>query len=88
MISDHKKIFGCSSNTCNQVTHLIIFSVKDVILANQKRKEGKEMVISDVKKCLLKNVNIINSKDVVLDCIIIFENKWNSFIRGDIHTRK
>ena len=41
MISDHEKIFRCSSN--NQVTHLIIISVKDVIY--QKRKEGKEMVI-------------------------------------------
>ena len=29
MISDHKKIFGCSKN--NQITHLLITSVKDVI---------------------------------------------------------
>ena len=40
MISDHEKVFG-------QVTHLIIISVKDFIY--QKRKDGKEMIISDVK---------------------------------------
>ena len=48
------------------------------------------MVISDVKKCLLKNLNIIKSKDVVLDNHAIYENKWNSFItdlREGIHTR-
>ena len=81
MISDHEKVFG-------QVTHLIIISVKDFIY--QKRKDGKEMVISDVKKCLLKNLNIIKSKDVVLDNHAIFENKWNIFItdlRANIHTR-
>ena len=61
-MSDHEEIVGFSSN--NQVTHLKTISVKDVIY--QKRKEGKEMVISDVKKCLLKNLNIIKSKDVVL----------------------
>ena len=48
------------------------------------------MVISDVKKCLLKNLNVIKSKGVVLDNHAIFENKWNYFITDlmeDIHTR-
>ena len=63
-------------------------SSKDVIY--QQREEGKEMVTSDLKKCLLKDLNIIRSKDVVLDNHAIFENKWNSFIadlRADIHSR-
>ena len=50
IISDHEKIIGCS--TSNQVTHLIIISVKDVIY--QKRKKGKRMMILDVRKCLLE----------------------------------
>ena len=48
IISDHEKIFGDISN--DHVLNIIIMSVKDVIY--QKRKVGKEMTLSDVKKCL------------------------------------
>ena len=41
-----KKVFGCSTD--NQVTYLIITSVKDTIY---QKKKGKEMMISDVKRC-------------------------------------
>ena len=44
--SDHEKIFGCSTN--NQITHLIIISVKDVIY--QKRKNGKPTLRISRKK--------------------------------------
>ena len=54
MISDHEKIFGGISN--NEVIHVIIMSVKDVIY--RKRKIGKEMTLSDVKKCLQKNLSV------------------------------
>ena len=84
IISDHEKICGCS--TSNQIPHLIITSVKDVIY--QKRKQGKEMMISDVKKkCLLKSLSILNT---IADKIAVFENNWDSFItflRSDIHIR-
>ena len=52
-------------------------------------RKGKR-VISDVEKCLLKDLNIIKSKDVVQDNLVIFKNRWSSFItdlRADIHTR-
>ena len=48
-ISDIEKNFGCMEN--NQITQLIIITVKDVI--HQKRKRG-EMTICDVKRSLLK----------------------------------
>ena len=85
MISDHEKICVCS--TSNQVTHLIITSVKEVIY--QKWKQGKEMMISDVQKCLLKNLSILKAKDTIADKIEVFENNWDSFIpdlRSNIHT--
>ena len=78
--------FGCSTN--DQVTHLITTSVKDVIY--QERKQGKEMMITDVKKCLLKNLSIIKAKDIKADKAAIFENTRDLFIkdlRYDIHTR-
>ena len=65
-----------------------LFSVKDVIY--QKGKTGKEMVLRDVKKCLLKNLTVINAKETLSDNIVAFEEKWNLFIqdfREDIHTR-
>ena len=57
MMSDHEKISGCSTD--NQITHLLITSVKDVIY--QKIKQGKEMTIADVKRCLLKNLSILKA---------------------------
>ena len=87
IISDQEKIFGCSHG--NQVANIIITSVKDVIY--QKRKEGKNMQITDVKRCLLKNLNIIRAKAIQLDGLTDFEDKWDPFItdlRADILLRK
>ena len=85
MISDHEKIFGCSSN--NQITHLLITSVKDRI--HQKRKQGKEMTIANVKRCLLKNLSILKGREIILNKTDLFDENWNIFItelRADIHT--
>ena len=84
IISDHEKIFG--SPLDDQITNLVIFSVKDVIY--QKRKTGSQMAILDVKRCFLKNLSILKSKTT--DSNDTFEEKWEVFIlnfRGDIHTR-
>ena len=67
---------------------MIIVSVKDVIY--QKRKEGKEMVITDVKQCLQKNLRVQKAKEILTDTLETFEEKWNSFItdlRSDIYTK-
>ena len=85
MISDHEKIFDGSKK--NPVLNLIIFSVKDVIY--QKRKTVKEMVITGVKKCLLKSPSVIKAKETLSDSIMAFEVNLNLFIldfREDIHT--
>ena len=37
------------------------------------------MVLSDVKRCLLKNVSIVKSKDILLDGLETFETKWDPF---------
>ena len=50
MISDHE-------------TPLLITSVKDVIY--QKRRQGKEMIIADIKRCLLKNLSILKSREIL-----------------------
>ena len=85
-ISDHEKIFGGITN--NQVLNVLILSVKDVIY--QKRKVGKEFTLSEVKKCLLKNLSILKSKELVLTGTDEFVNRWNPFIQDlneDIYTR-
>ena len=66
----------------------MIINVKDVIY--QKRKQVKEMIIADVKGCLLKKMNITKTRYILLDKEESFEEKWNSFIvelRVDMHTR-
>ena len=85
MISDHEKIFGCSTN--NTITHLLITSVKDVIY--QKRKQGKEMAIADVKRCLLKNLSILKAREILFKKTDLFDENWNIFItdlRADIYS--
>ena len=77
IVSDIDKIFGFSSN--NQIVNLLIISVKDVIY--QKRKTGNEMCITDVKRCLLKNLSILKSKELLNNTTIFFENRWGNFIR-------
>ena len=86
IISEQEKNFG--SHQKNKVTDMIIISVKDVIY--QKRKEGKEMVITDVKQCLQKNLRVQKSKEILSDTLGTFEENWNSFItdlRSDIYTK-
>ena len=86
MISDHEKIFGCSSK--DHICQLIIISVEDVIY--QKRKSGKKMIITDVKRSLLKNLNILNSKNMVQNNQQHFLNLWEIFIedlRNDTFTK-
>ena len=62
IISDYENLFGCSTD--NQVSQLLIISVKDVVY--QKRKQGKEMTIADVKGCLLKKMNITKTRYILL----------------------
>ena len=84
MISD-QKIFGCSTN--NQIPHLHITSVKDVIY--QKRKQGKEMTIADVKRCIFKNLSILKAREILLNRTDLFEENRNIFItelKANIHT--
>ena len=86
IISDHEKIFGEPSN--NQISNIIIISVKDVIY--QKRKTGSKMTVLDVKRCLLKNLSVLKSRDVMIGKLQQFENNWNLFImdlRNDINLR-
>ena len=86
IISEQEKNFG--SHQKDKVTDMIIMSVKDVIY--QKRKEGKEMVITDVKQCLQKNLRVQKAKEILTDTLETFEEKWNSFItdlRSDIYTK-
>ena len=73
IISDYENLFGGPTN--KSITNMIAISVKDVIY--QKRKSGGEMMITGVKRCLLKNLNILKSKEVLLDNLLTFENKWN-----------
>ena len=43
-----------------------------------------------VKKGLLKNLSIIKAKYILLDKIVLFEDKWRSFItdlNADVQTR-
>ena len=55
IISDQENFSGCTSK--DQICQILIISVKDVIY--QKRKSGTRMVITDVKRSLLKNLNIL-----------------------------
>ena len=75
MISDHEKICGCSTN--NQITHLLNASVKDVIY--QRRIQGKEMKIADVKRCLSKNLSILKAREISLNKTDLFKENWNIF---------
>ena len=45
------------------VTNVLITSVKDVIY--HKRKTGSKMCITDVKRCLLKNLSILKTKELI-----------------------
>ena len=85
-ISDQEKIFGYSST--DPIGQIIVISVKDVIY--QKRKSGTRMMMADVKRCLLKNLNILKSRIMSQTNQIQFTDSWEIFItdlRNDIHTK-
>ena len=66
----------------------MIISVKDVIY--EKRKKGTKMSIRDVKRSLLKNLNILKSRNMVQNNQIQFVNLWDLFItdlRNDTYTK-
>ena len=77
IISDFEKIFG--SSTSNQMVNIIIISIKDVIY--QKRKSGNVMEVTDVKRCILKNLCILKSRELSSQTDNTFENKWLNFIQ-------
>ena len=77
IISDFEKIFG--SSTSNQMVNIIIISVKDVIY--QKRKSGNVMEVTDVKRCILKNLCILKSRELSSQTDNTFDNKWLNFIQ-------
>ena len=54
-ISDIEKLFGCTEN--NQITRLIIITLKDVI--HQKIKKGNKMTLGNVKKGLLRKLEYV-----------------------------
>ena len=67
---------------------MICISVKYVIY--QKRKIGTRMVIADVKRSLLKNLNILKSRNMVHNNQLHFLNSWDVFIedlRNDTYTK-
>ena len=76
IISDSEKIFGGTKNSL--ITNTIITSVKDVIYF--KRKTGTKMHITDVKRCLLKNLSTLKTKELAVGNLLGFENRWDSFI--------
>ena len=45
--------------------YLIITIIKHVI--HQRRKQGKEMTVADVKRCRLGNISIVEAKDILSD---------------------
>ena len=88
VISDHEKYIGGYKS--DQIMQVIITSVKDVIYLEQK--QGKEIKVEDVKRCLevLKNLNIIKTREITTNNINSFEENWKPFItelRSDIHTK-
>ena len=83
IISDNEKIFGGAKKS--SVTNVLITSVKDVIY--HKRKTGSKMCITDVKRCLLRNLSILKTEELIANNMESFENRWYSFItdlRNDI----
>ena len=62
----------------NQITQLIIITIKDVIY--QKRKKGNNMTLGDVKRSLLKNLNMCKLSEMMKNNIDQFNHNWNTFI--------
>ena len=71
LVSDHEKTFGGYSS--DQIMQVIIISVKYVIYL--KRKQDKEKKV-DVKRCHLKNLNIIKAQEITTNNIDAFEENW------------
>ena len=75
-ISDSEKIFGEKYN--NHFKHIIVISTKDVIY--QKRKKGDKMFLSDVKRCIMKNLHILKTQESLRDNNSTFDEDWKVFI--------
>ena len=76
IILEYEQIFGGFTN--DQVINVIIISVKNVTYL--KRKQGKEMKIEDVKRSLLKNLNIVGARKIMTNTIESFDQKCKPFI--------
>ena len=75
-IADIEKNFGEKNN--NQLKHLIITSIKDVIYA--KRKQGNKMLLLDVKRSIVKNLHILKTQELLKKRLSNFENDWREII--------
>ena len=87
IISDNENFFGGTKNS--PVTNILITSVKDVIC--HKRKTGAKLCITDIKWCLLKNLSILKTQELIANTLDSFENRWYSFIidlRNDIKVKR
>ena len=86
-ILDIAKIFRENNNS--PIRQLVILSVKDVI--HLKRKTGKRMTLSDLKRCLQKNLNITRLHEIMIRNGDTFDQLWNTFmidLREDSNTKK
>ena len=75
-ISKYEKIFGEKFN--DHIKHVIVISVKDVIY--QKRKKGDRMTLTDVKRCIQKNLHINQTQRAMKNDTSSFEKDWKPFI--------
>ena len=75
-ISNTEKIFG--EKYYDHFKHIIVISIKDVIY--QKRKNGDQMSLSDVKRAVLKNVHIIRTQELMRNDRSTFDEKWKVLI--------
>ena len=70
--------------------HPSIWSLAATLIYVCMFEQCNQMMISDVKRCLLKNLSIIKAKEIIADKVSIFENNWDLFItdlRSDIHSK-
>ena len=77
-ISKNEKIFGEKYN--DHMKHIITISVKDVIY--QKGKKGDKMNLSDVKRCIQRNLHIGQTQETLRNSSFNFDKDWKSFIEA------
>ena len=78
IISDIDKLFGEKHN--DYIKHIIDISTKDIIY--QKQKNGEQMCLSDVKRSVLKDLNIMRSQELMQNNKSTFDEKRKFFIDG------